>query len=464
MSPHTSIVILAAGLGTRMKSKRAKVLHRAGGLCLLEHVVRTALTVTAAENIVAIVGHQAAEVRAQVERHGIRFQLQTEQKGTGHAVLQAMGMPGLDHGRIVVLYGDCPLVSTRTLERLLAAHQSGATLLTMYLENPTGYGRIIQDAGGHVAAIVEEKAVTPEQRAIKEVNPGFYCFDAPLLWPCLAALRPNPASGEIYFTDVLEALRRDGHPAARCPVDDPTELLGINTRAELAAADQVLRERKVRELQAAGVTIEKPETVTIDADATAGPDTIIESFAQLLGRTTVGEDCHIGACSILRDTRVADGVTVHAFCHIDRAEIAAKAIVGPYARFRPGARLLEEAHVGNFVEVKNATLGARAKANHLAYIGDTEVGPASNIGAGTITCNYDGWKKHRTVIGARAFVGSNATLVAPLEIGDGAYIAAGSVITENVPADALGLGRSRQTNKPEWARKLREHRQKTSKG
>lgn len=467
MRDEVSVVILAAGLGTRMRSKRAKVLHRAGGLCLLEHVVRAALQVARPERVVAVLGHQAAEVRAQVERYGIGFVMQNEQLGTGHAVLQAAGAPGLETGRVISLYGDAPLISPRTLERLLAAHEearAAATLITTVLDDPYGYGRILLDADGYVAAIVEEKAATEEQKRIKEVNPGFYCFEAETLWPRLAALPPNPASGEIYLTDIVEALRRDGLRSARLVVEDARELFGINTREELAQADQVFRQRKARELMVAGVTIEKPETVTIDTTVEVGRDTVIEAFAQLRGDTVVGEDCVIGACSVIRNARLLDGVTVQPFCHVEGAEAASGAVIGPFSRLRPGAKLSAGVHVGNFVEIKNSLIGAGTKACHLAYVGDSEVGAGANIGAGTITCNYDGEKKHRTGIGDGAFIGSNSTLVAPVEVGAGSYVAAGSVITSPVPADALALGRSRQTNKEGWAQKLREKRQKTKTG
>jgi len=466
MPETVSVIILAAGLGTRMRSRRAKVLHRAGGLCLLEHVVRAALTVAEPENVTAVVGHQAELVRAEVERYGIRFAVQTEQKGTGHAVLQAADTPGVDHGLVVVLYGDCPLLAPETLRRLLAAHQasgSAATLITTHLDNPTGYGRIVQDEAGRVAAIVEEKAASPDVRRIREINSGIYCFSAAALWPRLGALKPNPASGEIYLTDIVESLRRDGLYTARCVVEDAKELLGINNRVELAEADQIFRARKVRELQEAGVTIEKPDTVTLDLDVQAGADSVIEAFAQLLGDTRIGEDCRVGACSILRDSHLSDGVTVHPFCHIQGAQVAAGAIVGPFARLRPGSEIGAAAHIGNFVELKKTKLGAGAKANHLAYLGDSEIGVKANIGAGTITCNYDGHAKHRTTIGAGAFVGSNATLVAPVEIGDGSYVGAASVITKDVPADALAVGRAHQLNKEGWAKKRRADH-KTSKG
>ena len=463
-STPVSVVILAAGLGTRMRSRLAKVLHRAGGACLIEHVIEAALEIAPAERIVAVVGHQADRVRTAVERFGVRFALQTEQLGTGHALGVCAGLEGLDEGRILVLYGDCPLLRPETLRHLLQRHEESAcaaTLITTLLDNPYGYGRIIRehngpDAAGHVLAIVEEKAATAEQKQIREINSGLYCFEAAPLWQHLAALDPNPASGEIYLTDIVAALRASGHAAAACLVDDPAEILGINTRVELAEADRILRERKARELMLAGVTIERPETVTIDKHVIIGNDTIVGPFTQLLGKTRIGSDCRIGAGAILRNAVLGDEAEVLPYSLIDDSTLEPGARVGPFARLRMNAIVETQAHVGNFVELKNTRLGAGAKAMHLAYLGDSVIGPDVNIGAGTITCNYDGVKKHQTQIGAGAFVGSNATLVAPVEIGAGSYVAAGSVITDAVPADSLALGRSRQVVKEGWARKRRE--------
>jgi bifunctional UDP-N-acetylglucosamine pyrophosphorylase/glucosamine-1-phosphate N-acetyltransferase len=458
VNTRTSVIVLAAGLGTRMKSKQAKVLHRAGGRCLLEHALVAAEGVAAPADIVVVVGHQAGQVQAAVAHRDVRFQLQAEQKGTGHAVAVCAGQPGLQDGRVVVIYGDCPLLPGSRLRTLLAEHEANgaaATLISMELPDATGYGRIIREADGAVAAIVEEKACTPDQKRIREANSGMYVFEAAELWPRLLALEPNPASGEVYLTDVVEALRRDGLRVARHLAPDYTELLGINTRAELAVADRILREQAAQRLMLAGVTIEKPETVTIDPDVTAGPDSIIEPFAQLLGSTRLGEGCKVGACSILRNVTLDDGAKVHAFCHLEDAHLGSEAEAGPYSRMRMGARVEPGAHAGNFVELKKTRLGAGAKAMHLAYLGDSDIGRNVNIGAGTITCNYDGRKKSKTAIADGAFVGSNSTLVAPVEIGAGSYVAAGSVITDAVPEDSLALGRSRQVIKEGWAKKRR---------
>jgi bifunctional UDP-N-acetylglucosamine pyrophosphorylase/glucosamine-1-phosphate N-acetyltransferase len=458
-SNSVSAVILAAGLGTRMKSKLAKVLHRAGGACLLEHVVRVARTVAPAERITAVIGHQAEQVRAEMEPHGIQFRLQAEQKGTGHALRMCAGVPGLESGRIVLLYGDVPLLSAETLQRLLQAHAASgaaATVLTARVPNPTGYGRIVRDAGGAVAAIVEEKAATAEQKLITEINSGIYCFEAELLWPHLEKIEPNPASGEVYLTDLVELLRASGHGTQPLLLDDISELLGINTRVELAEADRIFRERKVRELMLSGVTIERPDTVTVDWQVEVGEDTVIGPHAQLLGNTRIGEGCRVGASSILENCELAGDVTVFPFTSIQDSKVSDGAQVGPYARLRMGAVVEAGAHIGNFVELKKTRLGAGSKAMHLAYLGDSTIGDKVNIGAGTITCNYDGRKKHPTVIDDGAFVGSNSTLVAPAHIGAGSYVAAGSVITKPVPEDALGIGRGHQAIKEGWAKARRE--------
>ncbi len=463
MKSQINVVILAAGLGTRMKSKRAKVLHRAGGLSLIEHVVAASSVIAPADHTTVVVGHQAEQVRALLAPSGLRFVEQTEQKGTGHALLACRESLASESGFVVVLYGDCPLLAPATLLELVRRQASGgtaATLITTRLDDPTGYGRIIfGDHGGdrgNVRAIVEQKAATPEQLSIPYINSGIYCFQADLLWRHLLEIRPDNPAHEYYLTDIVEILNRAGHSVAAMEVENPGELLGINTRVELAEVDRIFRERKVRELMLAGVTIEKPETVTIDAKVRIGADSIVEPFAQILGHTTIGEESHIGACAIIRDSTLAAGVEIAPFTHIVDSEIEAGAHIGPFARLRGKARIGANARIGNFVELKNTRFGAGAKANHLAYLGDAEIGENTNIGAGTITCNYDGTSKHPTRIGKDAFVGSNSTLVAPLEIGDASYIGAGSVITDPVPAEALALGRARQVIKEGWAAKRKK--------
>jgi bifunctional UDP-N-acetylglucosamine pyrophosphorylase/glucosamine-1-phosphate N-acetyltransferase len=449
-----TIVILAAGLGTRMKSARAKVLHSAGGQTLVEHVAGAALQLTSPDRVWVVVGHQADAVREVLSSRGVRFIEQAEQKGTGHALL--VGRDALQDlpGALIVLYGDCPLISAATLQRLAGQHASSgaaATVITTVLDDPTGYGRVIHDASRNVLAIVEQKAASPEQLSIKEINSGIYCFDALPFWSHIGRIRPNNPAGEYYLTDIVGLFNESGLTVRSMRIYEPGEVLGINNRLELAQVDRVFRERKTRQLMLDGVTIEKPETVTIDGAVEIGPDTVIEPFAQILGRTTIGPGCRVGACSIVRDSRLAGEVEIGPFCFVASSVVGAGARIGPYARLRMDNVIEPGAHIGNFVELKNTKFGAGSKAMHLAYLGDSEVGPGANIGAGTITCNYDGVKKHKTRIGGGAFVGSNNTLVAPVEIGEGAYLGAGSVVTEKVPPGALALGRARQVNKEGWA-------------
>jgi bifunctional UDP-N-acetylglucosamine pyrophosphorylase / glucosamine-1-phosphate N-acetyltransferase len=453
MTVNTRIVILAAGLGTRMRSKHAKVLHRAGGLSLIEHVTAAARAIAPPDDIVAVTGHQAERVEELLAPIGLRFARQTEQKGTGHALECARAAIAHKDGLLMVLYGDTPLLTTATLTRLRdfqADSTAAATLITFTLVDPSGYGRVITDASGTVSAIVEHKVCTPEQRAIRVVNSGIYCFRADLLWKHLGEVKPNNAAGEFYLTDMAAILSAHGHRVQAMHVDDPSELLGINTRIELADADRLLRRRKSDELMLSGVTIERPETVSIDTQVTVGADTIIEPFTRLLGSTEIGEDCHIAAGSILENTTLGDRVVVKPYSMIADCRIAAAAQIGPFSRLRMYAEIGEDARIGNFVEVKKSRIGRGAKAQHLAYLGDAEIGAKSNIGAGTITCNYDGEKKHATKIGEGAFIGSNSTLVAPIEIGAESYVGAGSVITKPVPDQALAVGRGRQFNKEGW--------------
>jgi bifunctional UDP-N-acetylglucosamine pyrophosphorylase / glucosamine-1-phosphate N-acetyltransferase len=459
MKSPINIVILAAGLGTRMKSKRAKVLHRAGGLTLVEHVVNAATGITPPEHITVVVGCQAEQVKAALAHSGVRFVEQKEQKGTGHALMMCREALSTQGGLVLVAYGDGPLLSRATLQELVdrqAAGDRAATLITTRLDDPTGYGRIILGKDGEVQAIVEQKAATPQQLAIPLINSGIYCFQADHLWKHIAEIGTGNPAREYYLTDIVEILNHAGHKVAALEIPDSEELLGINTRVELAAVDKIFRERKVRELMLEGVTIEKPETVTIDCAVRIGEDSIVGPFAQILGKTEIGEDCRIGACSIVENSKLGDRVQVNPFTSIVDSQVEADAQIGPFARLRPGNRVGPGAHIGNFVELKNTQFGAGAKANHLAYLGDAEIGDKTNIGAGTITCNYDGAQKHRTRIGKEVFVGSNSTLVAPIEIGDESYIGAGSVITDAVPKDALALGRARQVVKEGWAAKRKK--------
>lgn len=457
MKKNVTVVILAAGLGTRMKSKKAKVLHEAGGDTLLNHIIRAALHVAPAEQIIAVVGHQAEAVRASVSEAGIRFAEQKEQKGTGDAVLCAQAEAEKESGHLLILNGDGPLLRPETLLRLVeraeaAGSATGGAIVTTETADPTGYGRIVRDSRDLVAAIVEQKSANSEQLKIREINPGLYCFDAKLFWKHIGEVTPDNAAKEYYLTDMVEILTRHGHPVAPVLVSDESELLGINTRVELAFADKVLRGRKVRELMLDGVTIENPDSVTVDVPVRVEPDSVIEANVQLRGKTTIGTGCRIGTGSVLRSCVIGDDVTVLPYVVAEGSTIRANAQVGPFSRLRMSAEAEEGSHIGNFVELKKTKLGKGSKASHLTYLGDATIGAGANIGAGTITCNYDGQKKHQTLIGDGAFVGSHSTLVAPVTIGDGAYTAAGSTITKNVDADALAIGRARQEAKPGWAK------------
>jgi bifunctional UDP-N-acetylglucosamine pyrophosphorylase/glucosamine-1-phosphate N-acetyltransferase len=455
----TTVVILAAGLGTRMRSRRAKVLHRAGGMALVEHVLDAARAVATKGRVVVVTGHQANEVEELLQPSGARFVRQLEQKGTGNALAVCRDEVARDGGLLMVLYGDTPLLSGETLRQLRdaqAGSDAAATLITTELADPTGYGRVVLDDSGAVRAIVEQKACAPEQLLIKQINSGIYCFRADLLWKYLDEVKPNNKANEYYLTDMAEILTRHGHRVLPLHIKDPSELLGINTRIELAEADRILRRRKADELMLSGVTIERPETVTIDERVSVGQDTVIEPFARLLGATEIGAECHIGAGAIVTSSALGDSVIIGPYTVISDSHIDPGARVGPFARLRMQARVGPDARVGNFVEMKKARLGAGAKSQHLAYLGDAEIGDRVNIGAGTITCNYDGQHKHNTRIGAGAFIGSNATLVAPVEIGADSYVGAGSVITDTVPPEALALGRGRQVVKPGWAAKRKK--------
>ncbi len=454
MQSSVSVVILAAGLGTRMKSKMAKVLHRAGGMTLVEQVITSAASIAPKENMVVVTGHQSARVQELTAHTGVKYAVQTEQKGTGHALLCCReSVP--KNGLLVVLYGDTPLIYASTLEELISKHAASgaaATVLTTVLENPYGYGRIIRDGDGNVAAIVEQKAATAEQAAVREINSGIYCFDSALLWKHIDEIGTNNPAGEYYLTDIVEIFRRAGYKVAPMQLASEEELLGINTRVELAQADRILRNRTVHRLMLEGVTIERPETVTIDAQVKIGRDTIVGPFTQILGSTVIGEDCRIGSYTIIESSRIEDNVEVGSYTVIGTSVVESGAVVGPFARLRLDNHVSSGAHVGNFVELKKTRMGKGAKANHLAYLGDSVIGSKVNIGAGTITCNYDGKKKHQTQIGDGAFIGSNSTLVAPIQIGAGSYIGAASVITKPVPEGALAIGRAHQVVKEGWVK------------
>jgi bifunctional UDP-N-acetylglucosamine pyrophosphorylase/glucosamine-1-phosphate N-acetyltransferase len=451
-----AIVILAAGKGTRLKSSLAKVLHRAGGRTLVEHIVRACGPLKARETVV-VVGHQAEQVSALVEPLGAVTVLQQPQNGTGHAVHVAKRAVGRAKFA-VVLPGDAPLIRTETLKALVAAHRNGnaaATILSAVLADPSGYGRVLRKSETAVSAIVEESQLTGEQREINEINSSIYCFTLEKLWPALAQVKPNNKHRELYLTDAIAVLSSKGETVLAQIAADSREVLGCNTRADLAEVDRVFREWKRAELMDAGVTIQLPETVLIDPDVTAGEDTVIEPGVQLLGKTKIGARCTIRTGSVLTDALLGDEVTVEPHCVVAQSRLDDRVIIGPFARLRPENHLKADARIGNFVELKKSTVGEGTKAMHLSYLGDAKIGKKANIGAGTITCNYDGFHKYPTSVGNKVFVGSDSTLVAPVRIADGAYIAAGSTITENVPADSLGIARGRQVNKAGWASKKR---------
>jgi bifunctional UDP-N-acetylglucosamine pyrophosphorylase/glucosamine-1-phosphate N-acetyltransferase len=447
------IVILAAGKGTRLKSSLAKVLHRAGGRSLVEHVVRACQPLKARE-IIAVVGHQAEDVTAAIAPLGVKTVSQQPQRGTGHAMLVARRAISARAKYAVLLPGDAPLIRTETLAALVRSHQetgAAATILSAEIEYPAGYGRIVRNDDGSVAAIVEDSALKDEQRAIREINSSIYCFSLEKLWPCLGSLKPQNVHKELYLTDAIAVLRQKGDNVQAILAADPDEVLGCNTRADLAAVDAVFRRRKRAAIMDAGVTIEMPETVLIDPEVIIGADSRIEPCVQLLGRTRIGSNCTIRTGSVLADAVLEDNVLIKPHTIVIASHLSRGTQVGPFAHLRDGARLEDNARVGNFVEVKKSVLGKGVKSMHLTYLGDARIGAGTNIGAGTITCNYDGVHKNPTTIGKRVFIGSDTALVAPVRVGDGAYVGAGSVITENVPADALGLARGRQVNMPGWA-------------
>ena len=454
-----AIVILAAGKGTRLKSSRPKVLHHIGGKALLHHCIDTALRVVPAADVYVVIGHQSDKVRTAVAHTGVRFVEQQQQKGTGHAMQQSLtALRNYEH--VLVLSGDVPLLRPETVLALRDYHigQRGAmTILSANVEKPFGYGRIVRRSTGssEVKAIVEQKELTPKQAGIHEINSGIYAFAIPHLEAHIDLLKADNPHRELFLTDLAAMLHDAGERVLALEAPSAVEVLGANTIAEMMDLDRALNRRVAERHMAAGVTIFSPDTVTIDAEVEIGPDTVVEPFVQLRGLTRIGSGCHLRSFSVLEDTVVGSGVTVRQGCIITGCEIGSGAHLGPYAHLRPESFVGEQAHVGNFVELKATHLGNGAKANHLAYLGDTEIGDGANIGAGTIVCNYDGVSKHKTRIGPKAFIGSDAVLVAPLSIGEGAYVAAASCITEDVPEGALAIGRARQTIKPNWGRRKR---------
>jgi bifunctional UDP-N-acetylglucosamine pyrophosphorylase / glucosamine-1-phosphate N-acetyltransferase len=459
-APRVAIAIMAAGKGTRLKSKHPKVLHEVGGKPLLAHVIAAATTVVSPQDVYAIVGHEADLVRKGLSHTGIGFVLQQPQRGTGHALMVAREAL-TPYDVVVVLSGDAPLITAGTIEKLRDFHLSkkaAMTLLTAQLVSPTGYGRVLRKSAGsdEVKSIVEEKSATPAQRKVREINSGFYAFDVKELFGNIDKLSTANAHGEYYLTDMAAVLSKSKARVVGIQTSNPHEILGSNTRAELAEIDEHMRAAKCQKLMAEGVTIFYPQTCVIDNDVQISADTIIEPFVQLLGNTKIGSDSVIRSYSIIRDSDIGDGVTVRPGCILDHAIVKSRAVIGPYSHLRPGSEICEGAHVGNFVETKKIKLGKGSKANHLTYLGDAEIGEGVNIGAGTITCNYDGTSKFKTTIEDGVFIGSDSTLVAPVKIGKGAYVGAATCITEDVPADSLGLGRAKQIVKEGWAKRKRE--------
>jgi bifunctional UDP-N-acetylglucosamine pyrophosphorylase/glucosamine-1-phosphate N-acetyltransferase len=453
-----SILILGAGKATRFKSAHPKLLHALAGRLLGEYVLRTAAA-AGAERIYLIIGHQAEEMRKAFARPGLEFIEQKEQLGTGHALIVAR--PELDRcpsGVVVALVGDVPLLQAETVKALVAAHRqerAACTILTMRVDNPTGYGRIVRVAGKRVRAIVEEKVASAAQKKIREVNTGILCFSRQPLLEHLGELSRENAQKEYLLTDLIEIFNR--HRLRVAAFEAPAgEAWGINDRAQLAEVGKTLRLRKAHALMKEGVTVTDPEATYIDEDVIIGPDTVIEPGVSLRGHTRLGSGCRLEPYSTITDSILADGVTVLQSCVIANCEIGAGVTVGPFARLRMGAVIEPGARIGNFVEVKKSTIGRGTKALHLTYLGDATVGARANIGAGTITCNYDGEKKHPTTIEDEVFIGSGNMLVAPVRIGKGSYTAAGSTITEDVPPESLAIGRGRQVNKQGWARERKK--------
>lgn len=460
-SPLTAIV-LAAGQGTRMKSARPKVLHELAGRPMIHHVVEAAMA-AGAEDVIVVVGHGRAEVSAYLTRafgDRVRTAVQEVQKGTGHAVRCALPSLSARADRVMVLYGDTPLLDAAELSALAHALDTNTkdpsallSMLTVRVSDPTGYGRIVRDAGGRVVRIVEHKDATAEEHAIDEVNPGIYVARSAFLREAVGALVPNNAQAELYLTDIVEAAARTPGGVASVLGRDPASLAGINDRAQLAAAEDILYGRIADRIRRAGATVRT--SARIDASVVVESDAVIEHAVVLRGATTVGAGARVDVGSVLTDVTVAAGAVVKPYTIGQSAFIGEAAQIGPFSHLRPDSHIEAEAHIGNFVETKKTVVRRGAKANHLAYLGDGDIGAGSNIGAGTIFCNYDGFKKHKTTIGAGAFIGSDTQLVAPVRVGAGAYVATGTTVTQDVPEGALAISRVKQQNKEGYADKLK---------
>jgi len=450
-------IILAAGEGKRMRSRQPKILHRLCGRPLVGYPMRLARTF--ADRVVMVVPPSADGV-AQVAGEGVLTVVQRERLGTGHAVVQAKDACG--EGTILVLPGDMPLLTVETIERLLNHHKAAsaaATLLTAIVDNPAGYGRVLRQRG-RVARIVEDRDATDDQKKINEIGTSVYCFDARRLWSALAEVRPDNDQGEYYLTDVVAILSRAGATVEAVTVADPSEAQGVNDRKQLAAVAVVQRRRILDRLMESGVTIVDPASTYVEDTVTIGPDTVVQPQTVIEGATVIGSECVIGAGSHVSGSRLADRVVLKPYSIIEEAAIDEDATLGPFCHLRPGCHIGAGAEIGNFAELKKSRVGKKTKIHHVSYMGDATLGERVNVGAGTITCNYDGQRKHPTVIGDGVFVGTNSSLVAPLTIGEGAYVAAGSVITRDVPPGALALERSPQVVKDGWAAKRKSNTRK----
>ena len=447
-------IILAAGKGTRMKSKLYKVLHPVSGQPMVEHIINR-VSETNPDQIITIVGHGAEQVKAQLGERS-EYALQAEQLGTGHAVLQAASFLQGKEGTTLVISGDTPLLTTETLNNLFEYHQgknASATILTAQAEDPTGYGRIIRDHIGIVEKIVEQKDTTPEEALVQEINTGTYCFDNQALFEALNKVGTDNAQGEYYLTDIIEILKDAGKTVAAYQTEDFDESMGVNDRIALAKANELMRQRINKMHMVNGVSFVDPATTYIDAGVEIGSDTVIEAGVQLQGKTVIGSDCLIGAHSRIVDSVIEDHVVVE-HSVIEKSLVKSHADVGPFAHLRPKAEIGEGVHIGNFVEVKNAEIGKNTKVGHLTYVGDATLGEEINVGCGVVFVNYDGKNKHRTTIGDHSFIGSNANIIAPVEIAKNTSVAAGSTITEDIPEYAMAIARARQVNKEEYAKKL----------
>jgi bifunctional UDP-N-acetylglucosamine pyrophosphorylase/glucosamine-1-phosphate N-acetyltransferase len=454
MSAPLEIVILAAGQGKRMYSDMPKVLHGLAGKPLLGHVLDTAHALKPAA-IHVVYGHGGEQVRAAFAKAGVNWTHQAEQKGTGHAVAQAMPKVA-DQATVLVLYGDVPLIRPQTLQELLSAAGSGLALLTAELDDPGAYGRILRDKSGHVIRIVESKDASPEEARVREVNTGFLAAPAAKLRKWLAGLKNHNAQGEYYLTDIISmAVAEQVAIATRAP-RDLSEILGVNSKPELAQLERMYQKQQAERLMQQGVTLRDPARLDVRGELTCGRDVVIDVNVIFEGKVTLGDRVQVGPNNVIRDSRIGSGTVIHPNCVIEQADIGADCRIGPFARLRPEAKLAAQVHVGNFVEVKKSEVGEGSKMNHLSYIGDSTIGSGVNIGAGTITCNYDGANKHRTVIGDNVFVGSNTALVAPVTVGAGATIGAGSVITKEAPPGELTLTRAPQMTKPGWKRPVKK--------